>query len=178
MWTSFIGFMASGKSSVAAALGRGTGQPVVDLDREVERRARLAVPEIFRREGVAGWRRREADTLLALARRREILLATGGGLVEAPEARLLLRRRGLVVWLDAPWEVLRARLEREGPQRRPLIAHLGWEGLERLSWRRRRLYAACADFRLRSDRDDVAGLARSVLLRSLVWRRRGHGGRA
>jgi shikimate kinase len=173
VWTSFVGFMASGKSTVAHLLGQGTGQSVVDLDAEVARRAGCSVPEIFRREGVGGFRTREQEALRALPAGGEILLATGAGSVEVESSGRLLRQRGVVIWLDAPWEVIRVRLERGGSERWPAIDHLGWQGLRLLQQRRQRLYALIADFRLRSDRADAGRVARDALLRGLIWRRRG-----
>jgi shikimate kinase len=171
MWTSFIGFLASGKSTCMELLRQGTRQPAVDLDAEVARLAGLEVPDIFRLGGLQRFRGLELQALEELAARRTLLLATGAGCVESPSVVELLRRQGVVIWLDAPWEVLRGRLEAAGVRRRPVLDHLGWGGLERLYRRRQRLYAAAAHFRLRSDQAEPATLARDALLRSLFWRR-------
>jgi shikimate kinase len=87
----------------------------------------------------------------------------------------LLRDRGVVIWLDASWDVIRSRLKAEPSPVRPLIGKLGWAGLEELFRRRRPLYAAAADFRLRSGDLDGADLARISRLRSLIWERRQQG---
>jgi shikimate kinase len=178
VWTSFIGFMASGKSATARALGAVALIPVVDLDAVVEAAAGLTVPALFAAEGVQGFRARELAALERLDPDQALLLATGGGVVETPAAIRLLQARGVVIWLDAPWEVLRARIEAAGEGRRPMVGHLGWDGMERLYLRRRRLYAACAHFRLRSDVAEPAALGRAALARSLFWRRRPEGGAA
>jgi len=44
--------------------------------------------------------------------------------------------------------------------------------LRRLFARRLRLYAAAADFRLRTDRLSPENAAQTALLRGLIWRRR------
>lgn len=173
MWTSLIGFMGCGKSATARALAAGALLPAVDLDEEVARRAGLAVPEIFAREGVDGFRAREREALAALPAGEPLVLATGGGVVENPGCAELLRERGVVVWLDAPWEVLRARVVAAGVERRPLVGHLGWDGLARLYRRRLPLYAAAAHFRLRSERVSPAALGQAVL--ACRRRRRGSG---
>ncbi len=172
MWTSFVGFMASGKTSVAKALGERALVSAVDADALVEQAAALTVPEIFAREGVAGFRRREWEALRDLPAGQELVIATGGGLVETPEAVALLRQRGLVIWLDAAWEVLQRRLAGEAQQPRPLVSHLGWDGLAALYLRRRRLYGHAAHFRLRSDAGTPVSLARDAQVRGVVWRRR------
>lgn len=61
-----VGFMAAGKTSAGRALARRTGYRFVDLDEEVERRAGRTVPQIFREEGEAGFRRLEAEVTRAL----------------------------------------------------------------------------------------------------------------
>jgi shikimate kinase len=172
MWTTFVGFMGSGKSTVVRHMQRATGRVACDLDLEIERRGGVTIPEVFAHEGEAGFRQRELAALRELETAPALLLATGGGIVETPEAVDLVRRRGVVIWLDAPWEVLRHRLEASPRQERPLLAREGWDGLRRLYARRLPLYAAAADFRLRSDRLEPEDAAQTALLRGLIWRRR------
>ena len=92
--------------------------------------------------------------------------------MHVPAAVDLLRRRGVVIWLDAPWPVIRDRLAEAGTEPRPLAGQLGWDGLQELYRLRRPLYAAAADFRLKSDLNPVEPLARRAMLRSLLWQRR------
>lgn len=172
MWTSLIGFMASGKTTVARALQAATNRPVAHLDAAVAAAAGRSVAEIFAEEGEAAFRARELAALAQLDPGRRLVVDTGGGVVETPAAAALLRERGVVIWLDAPWETLRARLESAPAGERPLVAALGWDGLEALYRRRRSLYAAAADFRLPAAGTDAARLARTAMLRSLVWSRR------
>lgn len=177
MWTSFIGFMASGKSAVVELLRQGTRSPVVDLDRVIAERAGLSIPEIFQQHGRERFRELESEALSRLAPRRSYLLATGGGCVATPENARLLQQRGVVIWLDAAWEILRRRIELDNVTRRPMVSHLGWEGMQHLYLQRRRLYATTAHFRLRTDRATLSVTARNAMLRSLLWRRRLEGGR-
>jgi shikimate kinase len=177
MWTSFIGFMASGKTTVADALQAATGRPVVHLDDAVAIRTGASVAEIFARDGEAAFRGLELAALAELDAGRNLVVDTGGGIVETPAAVALLRERGVVIWLDAPWETHRTRLKYEAAGgrplvERPLVERLGWAGLEELFRRRRRLYAEAADFRLTATASEPALLARTAMLRSLVWSRR------
>ena len=175
MWTSFIGFMASGKSSLTRRLQTTTSRPAVFLDEAVVRQAGRSIPDIFASEGEEGFRERELAALEELDPARNLVLDTGGGIVQTPAAVDLLRDRGVVIWLDAPWDVVRARLKADPPGTRPLVGMLGWSGLEELYRSRRPLYAAAADFRLRSGGLDVDQMARTAMLRSLIWERRRDG---
>ncbi|HPF71600.1 MAG TPA: shikimate kinase [Candidatus Krumholzibacteria bacterium] len=172
MWTSFVGFMGCGKSTVTRLLQAATSRPLVSLDAEVESRAGRPIRAIFAAEGEPAFRRMELDALASLDPERSLVVDTGGGVVETPEAVALLRARGVVIWIDAPWELLRHRLQQKDDGTRPLVAQLGWAGLESLHRRRRRLYAAAADFRLRSGEGPAGDVARLAMLRSLIWERR------
>ncbi len=172
MWTSFIGFMASGKSSVTRRLQTVSNRPALSLDQVIMEKAGISVADIFARQGEAAFRALELETLGELDPERPLVLDTGGGVIHISAAVELLRLRGVVIWLDAPWEALRARLKGSDQEARPLIDRLGWAGLEELYRRRRRLYAGAADFRLRSDHGTVDDLADRAMLRSLQWERR------
>ncbi|HRX50674.1 MAG TPA: shikimate kinase [Candidatus Krumholzibacteria bacterium] len=171
MWLSLIGFMGSGKSSVAAALAERAVADALDLDALIEARAGRSVAAVFDAEGEAGFRDLEAAVLADLPADEELILACGGGVVEREENRELLRRRGVVVWLDAPWEALLGRLEQVDLTARPLLRDGDWARVEALYHRRRPLYARTAHFRLRCDRASADVVARRALACRLEWKR-------
>ncbi len=175
MWTSFIGFMASGKSTLTRRLQVTTNRPAVFLDEVVVREAGCSIAGIFASAGEDSFRSRELAALSGLDPERNLILDTGGGIVQTPAAVDLLRKRGVVIWLDANWDVTRTRLKADTSGERPLLERLGWAGIEDLFRHRRPLYAAAADFRLRTEDLDVDQLARVSMLRSLIWSRRRDG---
>jgi len=128
-----LGFMAAGKSSLGPALARRGGLPFVDLDQEVQRRSGLTVPDLFALVGEPAFREEEHAALLALAERPELVLATGGGVVEDPANHALLAA-GFCVYLDWEWPLLAARILKR-PGSRPLAA--GGEAALRERWERR-----------------------------------------
>ncbi len=113
--------MGAGKSSVAAELGRRLGLPVFDTDARVEAEARMSIPQIFEREGEAGFRRRERAAIEGLAGSAAVV-ALGGGAMAQPGAPELLRAHGTVVYLRASAETLARRVGRGDS--RPLLAGL------------------------------------------------------
>ena len=171
MWTSFIGFMASGKSTLTRRLQATTNRPAVFLDEVIVEGAGCSIEEIFHTTDEASFRKQELAALSELDPTRHLFLDTGGGIVHTEAAVSLLRQRGVVIWLDASWGVIRSRLKRDPQGQRPLVGSLGWAGLEELFKRRRPLYAAAADFRLASGDLDVERLASVARLRSLIWER-------
>lgn len=116
-----IGLMGTGKSTVGRLLAQALGRQFVDTDVALAAEAGMSIPEIFAREGEDGFRRRETEAVRAAMAREGLVVATGGGAPLRPENRAQLRR-GLVVWLQAPAEVLLARaLADGGGATRPLL---------------------------------------------------------
>jgi shikimate kinase len=106
-----VGLMGSGKSSVGRVLARRLDRRFVDLDKRIVADAGLTIPEIFERDGEAGFRRLEADALGAvLADDEPVVLATGGGVVVRPENVDALRAGATVVWLRGTPETLAGRV--------------------------------------------------------------------
>lgn len=139
-----IGLPASGKTSVGRALARRLDMPFYDCDEAVETAAGQSVSAIFSQRGETFFRDMESKILEDLCSREWCVIATGGGAVLRQENRLLLRRSGVVFWLDRPLEDIMSTDFQAG---RPLLAE-GRQALERLAAARRGLYASCACHRI------------------------------
>lgn len=160
--------MAAGKTRLGPVIAAQGGLAFLDLDAEIERRAGCGIPALFAAAGEAGFRREESAALAALAGRDGLVLATGGGVVEAPANRPLLRA-GFCVYLAWEWPLLAARLAAR-PGARPLAA--AGEALLRERWEQRDpLYRALAALELSLGAAEDAeprarlreGLARRIL---------------
>ena len=146
------GLPGAGKSSVGRALAARLDRPFLDLDTVIAAHAGASVAAIFAAEGEAGFRAREATAVAALvdglAGRdgddRPPVVALGGGTLVDAANRAALAAAGMVVVLDAPLDVLAARLT-AAPGERPLLgdgAASIWPRLARLHARRRAIHGA------------------------------------
>lgn len=146
-----IGYRGSGKTSVAAELGKIVGWPWLDADVELERRAGQSIKQIFETSGEQAFRDLEVNVIAELARLTNHVVALGGGAVLREESRLAIRGSGKVVWLQASPEILYQRISRDAStaSRRPsLTAEGGLAEVQRLLEFRSPIYAACADLTL------------------------------
>jgi shikimate kinase len=157
-----IGPMGSGKSAVGKQLARLLGLPFYDSDAEIERRTGVDIPFIFEKEGEAGFRQRERETLEVLTAMKQIVLATGGGAVLLPENRRMLAERGRVVYLrtSVAQQVERVRQGRT----RPLLSRVDpTVKLEELMELRAPFYAEIADVTVTTDNRKVRSVAEDIL---------------
>jgi shikimate kinase len=84
------GFMGSGKSTVGPLVAERLGWNFVDVDDVIAAEAGCSIPEIFRDEGEAEFRRLERETIARVASGDGLVLALGGGAIEDAATRGLL----------------------------------------------------------------------------------------
>jgi shikimate kinase len=156
-----VGMMGAGKSATGRPLAAALGYRFLDADTALESVAGRTIPEIFASDGEAGFRDLETAVLGQISSWHSLVVATGGGVVTRPQNWGHLRQ-GAVVWLDAPAEVLLARL-RQDPTGRPLLDGENPEArLQNLMGERLPLYAQ-ADLHIRQDGGQPQQVAEQVL---------------
>jgi shikimate kinase len=156
-----IGPMGSGKTAVGKHLAGLLDAPFYDSDTEIERRTGVDIPLIFEKEGEAGFRQRERETIDALTSLEPVVLATGGGAVLLPENRKHLAERGCVIYLETSPEHQAIRVGRS--RNRPLLNNVDTLAkLEQLMQVRAPLYAEIADFTIQTDGRRVRSVAERI----------------
>ncbi len=114
-----VGMPGAGKSTLGKSLAKRLSLSFVDADSELVAKTGVPIATIFEFEGEAGFRLRESQLLLELVNRQGIVLATGGGVILAENNRQALRNHGVVIYLRASLDDLRARTQRD--TKRPLL---------------------------------------------------------
>jgi shikimate kinase len=153
--------MGSGKTAVGRHLARLFRFTFHDSDADIEAKTGVDIPFIFEKEGEAGFRLREKESIDRLSRLESIVLATGGGAVIDPENRKALAERGAVVYLatSIDQQIERTRHARH----RPLLNDTDPEQkLRDLMLRRAALYAEIADLTVSTDGRRVQLVAEEI----------------
>ena len=156
-----VGMMGSGKTSTGRPLAEQLGYGFVDADAVIEQAAGCSIPEIFERDGEAGFRALESQVLNAIGQRHSLVVATGGGVVTQQENWGLLHS-GIVVWLDVVPEQLMQRLRADSTVRPLLQTDDPDAALNALLNQRRPLYAE-ADLTVVIDQETPAAVADGIL---------------
>ena len=105
-----IGYMGSGKSTIAKKLANKLNLNWVDLDAEIERQHQLSIEAIFETKGEAYFRLLEHQTLMQLIPRNNLVIACGGGTPCFYDGINLMNQTGITVYLQMSAEALYSRL--------------------------------------------------------------------
>jgi len=120
-----LGYMGSGKSTIAKLLAEKSGVAYKDLDHLIENEANLSVANIFRQKGEIYFRKLEHQIFKQMVASDEsFVLSLGGGTPCYANNHELLQTSGvLAVYLKASVAELHLRLKRNR-RNRPLIADM------------------------------------------------------
>lgn len=136
-----IGLPGSGKTTVGSSLSEKINRDFFDSDLEIEKSQGKAINEIFK-NGEEYFRNLETETLEALLDKENIILASGGGIVERA-CNLDLLKDHYVIFLDRSVEDILKDLDETT---RPLLKDKPYENLKTISDKRRDNYLSTADF--------------------------------
>jgi len=160
-----IGIRGVGKSTLGPLLAERIGVPFVELNREIEKHAELAIDEIFNVYGQHGYRELERSCLeRVIAEYPSVVLATGGGLVAETATYELLLASFFTIWLKAKPRVMFERVLAQHDARiaSPQLRDEAIENIARTLEARQPLYElAHASF-------DTSGKAAPKLVQSLL----------
>jgi XRE family transcriptional regulator, aerobic/anaerobic benzoate catabolism transcriptional regulator len=152
-----IGLRGAGKSTLGAKLAHELDVPFIELDREIEKDAGIALAEIFSLYGQAGYRRIEKRTLdRVLKEYARAIISIGGGVVSERETYDRVLANCLTVWVKASPEDHMSRVIAQGDFRVVADNNEAMDDLRRILEAREALYRR-ADIHLETSGESVDG---------------------
>lgn len=143
-----VGYMGSGKSAIGRRLSYYLRMPYYDMDKELVRREKMEIPDIFEQKGEAYFRNVETEFLRNF-RDEFCIISTGGGVAINAENRKIMRQTGLVLFLDATFPDIWKRIHKD--KNRPIVQRSTKKELEDLYYQRRRCYKSAAHITIRTE---------------------------
>lgn len=145
-----IGFMGAGKTTVGELLSRKMHIPFIDLDKAIVELENLSIPEIFEKFGEAYFRKLEHDVLKTYIN-KNIIIATGGGIIENPNNMEILQQNNLNIWVDANINTVYNRIV--GDNNRPNAQNKSFEEIKKLYNSRISRYNEIAYIKVNNEHD-------------------------
>lgn len=101
-----VGMPTSGKTTLGKIIAREMNKKFVDTDEEIEKQAKMTIPQIFAEYGESYFRDLETKVIKELSSAQSLVIATGGGAVLKKENVDFLKRNGKIIFLDRNLENL------------------------------------------------------------------------
>lgn len=145
-----IGFMGTGKSTVAECLNRMFAMKAVEMDQVIAEREGMSIPEIFASYGEEYFRDLETGLLVEMQSHKNTVISCGGGAVLRERNVAEMKKNGKVVLLTASPEVVYERVK-DNDDRPVLNGRKDIKGIANLMEQRREKYEAAADIVIHTD---------------------------
>ena len=157
-----IGPMGTGKSSTGKDLSRELGLSFQDTDKLVESSENKSISEIFEINNEEYFRQKEMEALIEASKLENVVVATGGGIVEKKDNRDILEREKNVIFLDSSIE--RQFEKTKDSNKRPLLNDANKIDILRKLYEKRRLfYENTSDLKISMD-----GLEKSEVIKKIT----------
>ena len=156
-----IGPMAAGKSHIGKTLAKRLKSRFYDTDALICQHAGVDIPTIFKQEGESGFRRRETQAMQEIVGNRNIVVATGGGVVLDKQNCKNMKENGTVIYLNTSLDTRYERMQ--DPAERPLLAEGdAYKVMQDLDRVRIPIYEELADFVVDNDGNAALTVAKIV----------------
>lgn len=115
-----IGFMGTGKTTIAKAIAEKLGKTAIEMDVLIEQKAGKSITDIFKDDGEIAFRQFEIDVTREISERDNQVIACGGGIVLNRINIDRLKRKTILVLLTVSFDVIEKRVS-AGAAIRPLL---------------------------------------------------------
>ena len=158
-----IGFMGTGKTTVGKALAEKLGKEFIEMDALIEEKAGKAIPDIFRDDGEIGFRELEIEVAKEVARRKNAVIACGGGVVLNKINIDRLIQEAIVVYLTAKPEIILKRTSVDATNRPLLKTPDKISRIKELLRFRKPFYERAADIEIDTSSLDINAVVEQIV---------------
>ena len=156
-----IGFMGSGKSTVASKLSEEYGYNIVEMDQAIVEKEGMSINEIFAKNGEEYFRQTETGLLKEISGMENMVVSCGGGVATRDENIRLMKESGKVFLLSAEPETIYERVKDDDS--RPLLrGNMNIPYIAEMIEKRRPMYERAADVTISVDGKEITEICREV----------------
>lgn len=157
-----IGFMGSGKSTIAKLLCKELDATLVEMDERIVEEQKMTINDIFAQYGEAHFRDIESQLVCDIVAEGNAVVSCGGGVVVRPQNVENMKKNGKIVYLTATPETIYERV-RYSTDRPILNGNMNVEYITELMAKRKDLYEAAADIKIATDGKDKETICAEIV---------------
>lgn len=157
-----IGFMGTGKSTVARRLARRLNLPSEEMDEKIASEAGMPITEIFEKYGEEYFRDLETEMVKTLSRGPASVVSCGGGTVLREKNVECMRQSGMLILLTARPETVYQRVK-NGTGRPVLNGHMNVEYIAGLMKKRQKAYEEACEYTIATDGKKPDRIAEEII---------------
>ncbi len=157
-----IGFMGSGKSTIARTLCNMYGLDIVEMDETIEEREGMPISQIFSTKGEPYFRELETGLLIEMQEKSGVVISCGGGVPMREQNVIEMKKNGKVFLLTASPETIYHRVK--DCHNRPLLENnMSVSYISELMEKRREKYEAASDVIIHTDNKTAEEICNEIL---------------
>ena len=157
-----IGYMGTGKSTVAAYMAKQYGMEVLEMDEMIVERANMSISDIFAKYGEEYFRNIETKLLQEICLQENKVVSCGGGIVLRQQNVEEMRKGGKIVLLSAKAETILERVKDD--DNRPLLrGNKNIASIQDMLEKRRPKYESAADIMIHTDAKEIAEICNEMI---------------
>ena len=157
-----IGFMGSGKSTIAKQLKKELDMELVEMDQRIVDEQGMSINDIFAQKGEEAFRDIESQLVVDLGNQEASIISCGGGVVIRPQNVENMKKSGKIVFLTATPETILERVK--GGTDRPLLnGNMNVPYIKEMMDKRRDFYEGAADIKISTDNKSVKEISDEII---------------
>ncbi len=157
-----IGFMGSGKSTVAKMLREKLYANLVEMDERIVKEQGMSINDIFARYGETHFRNIETELLRTIAAEDMSVVSCGGGVAVQEENVSIMKDSGRIILLLAKPETIYERVK-DSTDRPILNGNMNISYIEELMKKRSNYYNAAADITIVTDGKTLDEICQEII---------------
>lgn len=158
-----IGYRGTGKSAVGKRVSASLKMACISMDERIVEKAGMSIPGIVAKHGWPAFRDMESEVAREMAKRDNIIVDTGGGIIERPENIEVLQVNSRIIWLKASVGAIVSRIQ-EGADRPSLTGGKSFtEEVADVLEQRGPKYKSAAQYTIETDLLTIEQVAESVV---------------
>ena len=157
-----LGMMAVGKTTLGKIVAKTKGLEFIDTDKTIEQKNSMTINEIFKKKGEKFFRKEEENIILKSLKKRNCVVALGGGAFINKNIRENVLKSAVSIWLDIDTKVLDKRTK--WSKKRPLLVNdKRSKKINELYAERKNIYKL-ADYKIKCDELSKENIVKKILI--------------